>query len=451
MFDVIVIGGGPGGYVAAIRAAQLGLRAALVEKDALGGVCLNRGCIPTKSLLHAAALLRSAKEAGAFGLKITDSVLDYSKVTAQKERQVRRLGDGVRHLLEKNGVTLYAGAADIESPDCVCVAGERLRCRNIIIAVGSSPAAPKIEGIALPQVIDSDKALSLKVPPKSMLIVGGGVVGVEMAYIFRSFGCAVSVVELEERLVPQMDEMLSQSLESLLKKQGVKLYKRARVKAILADRALCEGNAVPAEISAEKILVASGRHSNGLTLALDRIGITHDRGQIRTDAYLRTNIPNIFAVGDVRGQFMLAHVASAEGIRAAENIAGQARAMDYSAIPQCIYTDPEAASVGLTERQAKEIGIDYQVSTVRAPSNGKSLIEDRLEGFVKILSERISGKVLGAHIFAPHASEMLTQCTAAVRYKASARELTELIYPHPTISEMILEAASGIGGLAIHA
>jgi dihydrolipoamide dehydrogenase len=451
MFDVIVIGGGPGGYVAAIKAAQSELKTALVEKSELGGVCLNRGCIPTKSLLHAAGMLRNMKEAEALGIKVSQVEFDYAKIVAYKDSQVKTLTNGVQYLLKKNGVTVYQGEADIKNPNTVTVSGQKLVCKNIIIAVGSSPVMPRIPGIENPGVITSDEALSLKGVPKSMVIIGGGVIGIEMAFAFQSFGCSVAIVEMEAFIAPLMDTHISKGLDALLRKQGIKIYNTTKVQEIRQGSVVCNTGNATFEIPAEKVLVATGRVSNGLNLSLDRLGIAHQRGIIQTDAYLRTNIPNIFAIGDVNGKYMLAHVASAEGLRTVGNIAGNARAMDYSAIPQCIYTEPEAAAVGLTEAEAFKKGLNFKVSQVQAAANGKSLIDGCIKGFVKIIAEKQTGRILGVHMLAPHASEMLAQCTAAICYHATDRELEKIIYPHPSVSELISEAVHGLDGKPLHA
>ena len=450
MFDVIVIGGGPGGYVAAIRAAQLGLKTALAEKAELGGVCLNRGCIPTKSLLHTAGILRDIRDNDFLDFRGGSPGFDFSKAMAHKESTVSKLAGGVQYLLNKNGIKVLHGAADIVSPDSISVDGQEIHCKNIVIAVGSSPAMLKIPGSDSSDVLTSDKVLALKELPVSMAIIGGGVIGVEMAYIFQSFSCRTSVIEMEKRLLPLMDHDISRGVEELLKNRGVGVYTGSRVEEIKHGSVIVNSENIVKELSAEKVLAAVGRSSNGLGLPLDKLGIKHSKGIIHTDTCLRTNIPNIYAIGDVNGKYMLAHVASAEGIRAAENIAGPARPMDYSAVPQCIYTDPEAASVGLTVNEAIDKGYDTKISHIPASVNGRSLIEGCSNGFAKVVAEKTSGRILGVHVIAPFASELITQCTAAIRFKATSKELMEIIYPHPSVSELINEAAHGIMGSPVH-
>ena len=271
-------------------------------------------------------------------------------------------------------------------------------------------------------------------------------IGIEMAFAFQSMGCRTAVLEMEDRIAPLMDAEISRGLAEILAKAGVDVLTGAKVEAIEKGCVSYRKNGSSSKVSAQKVLVSTGRASNGLLLSLDRAGIAHQRGVIETDAFLRTNIPNIYAIGDVKGKFMLAHVASAEGLRAVENIAGAARPMDYSAVPQCIYTEPEAAAAGLTEHEAMKKGYAVQVSRIPVAA----LTEGCTSGFVKMVAEKSSGRILGAHILAPHASEFIAQCVSAIRYKATALELKELIYPHPTVSELILEASHGLSGHALH-
>ncbi len=450
MYDIIIIGGGPGGYVAAVRAAQLKLNTALVEIGELGGVCLNRGCIPAKSLLHAAGIVKSMEESAAFGIKAGSIEIDYARVIANKDSQVKTLTGGVRHLLKKNGVAVYKGEADIVSADTVMVGGQKLQCRHIVIAAGSSPVLPPIPGIGNKNVITSNEALSLKEIPKTMAVIGGGVIGVEMAFAFRRFGCKVSIVEMEPGIVPNMDADVARGLEAILRKEGVAVHTGVKVSEIRPGSIVYQAGDRQAEIPAEKVLAATGRAPDGLSLSLDKAGIAHTKGCIHVDSYLRTSLPSVFAIGDVNGKYMLAHVASAEGIRVVEGIAGAARPMDYTAVPQCIYTEPEAAAAGLTEDQAIKQGFDIKVSRVPVTANGKSLVEGCAAGFSKIVADKKTNRILGLHILAPHASEMIAQGVSAIQYKASAQEIAQLIFPHPSVSELLLESALGIAAHPIH-
>jgi dihydrolipoamide dehydrogenase len=454
MYDVIIIGGGPGGYVAAIKGAQLGLKVALIEKENLGGVCLNRGCIPTKSLLHIASVFSDIKKAGQLGISVSSPVIDFSKAVAKKDQLVKSLVGGIQWLMKNNGVEVVRGEADLVSEKEVAVNGNIMEAGNIIIAVGSSPVMPKIPGADNANVITSDDALALKELPKTMTIIGGGVIGVEMAFLFQSLGCATTIIEMAGRLVPMMDRDLSGGLAEMLKGLGVNIITDACVEYISSDsvtyRSSNSSSNSSKQTQSEKVLVCVGRASNGLSLSLDKVGISHKKGIIAVDERLRTNIPGIYAIGDVNGKYMLAHVASAEGIRAIENIRGEDGIMDYGAIPQCIYTAPEAASVGLTEEEAMEKGMQIKVSKIPLAANGKALAEGCQKGFSKMIMDKTSGKLLGAHILAPHAAEIITQCTIAMDTNAKIDDLVHVIFPHPSVSELLNEAIHGLNHRPIH-
>ena len=443
MYDIIIIGGGPGGYVAAIRGAQLGAKVALIEKENLGGVCLNLGCIPTKTLLHAAEIFTTIKDSAYWGIKAAKPELDFPKMMARKDQVVKNLVAGVRWLMQSNGIDVIKGNAELVSAEAISVNGELLTGRNMIIAVGSSPLKLPVPGGTEPAVITSDEVFALERLPDSMTIIGGGVIGVEMAVLFQALGCATTIIEIADRIAPMLDAEISQALAGILERYRVKIVTGAQVEAIKPGRLIYRLNNMVRSLETSVILMAVGRRSNGGLLALDRLGIEHNRGVIAADANLRTNIPNIFAVGDVNGKYMLAHVAAMEGIVAVENIMGRKRTMDYSAVPQCIYTFPEVAVVGMTEEQAIHQGYPVKVSRFPVKANGKSLAEGNREGFIKLIAAD-SGRILGAHIMAPHASELISQCGLALNLNASAAALTKTIFPHPTIAEIISEAAQGI-------
>lgn len=443
MYDIIVIGGGPGGYVAAIRGAQLGAKVALIEKERLGGICLNLGCIPTKTLLHAAEVFTAIKDSARWGIKVTKPELDFPKMMARKDQVVRNLVAGVQWLMQSNGIDVIQGNAELVSTEAISVNGDLLTGRNMIIAVGSSPLKLPVPGGAIPAVITSDEVFSLKRLPDSMTIISGGAIGVEMAALFQALGCTTTIIELMDRIAPRLDTEISQALTGILERRGVKIVTGARVEAIQPGKLTYYLNNTVRSLEASIILMAVGRCSNGSLLALDRLGIEHNRGVIVTDARLRTNIPNIFAVGDVNGKDMLAHVAVMEGIIAVENIMGREKTMDYSAVPQCIYTFPEVAVVGMTEEQAIHQGYQVKVSRFPVKANGKSLAEGNREGLIKLIAAD-SGRILGAHIIAPHATELISQCSLALNLNAPATALTRTIFPHPTIAEIVFEAAQGI-------
>ena len=450
MYDIIIIGGGPGGYVAAIRGAQLGAKVALIEKEQMGGVCLNRGCIPTKALLHSANLFTSIKNASQFGIQTAAPAIDFGRMIARKDQVVKTLVGGVQWLMKNNGIEVFKGEADVVSDHQITVNGNVLEGRHIIIAVGSSPVIPPFPGAAAPRVITSDEALSLSKLPESLAIIGGGVIGIEMAALFQSLGCAATVIEMADRLAPMMDRDISKALLELLQKMGVKVYTAAKVAAINGGAVAFHYQDSLHNLPAAAILMAVGRRSNGLTLSLDKIGLQHERGTIATDNRLRTNIPNIYAIGDVNGKFMLAHVASAEGIVAVENIMGHDRVMDYGAVPQCIYTAPEVAAVGLTEEQAIQEGYRVKVSQIPLMANGKSLAEGHTKGFVKMIADDATQRILGVHMMTPHATDMIAQGAMAMTLGASAGAAVATVFPHPTVSEMMHEALHGIVAKPIH-
>lgn len=449
LYDIIVIGGGPGGYVAAIRGAQSGAKVALIEKEKLGGICLNVGCIPTKTLLHTAEVFAAIKESAFLGIKAPAPELDFSKMMGRKDQVVKNLVAGVQWLMKSNGIEVIQGEAELISTESVSVNGAPFTGKHLIVATGSAPLKLPVPGVEEPIVITSDEVFTLEQLPESMVIIGGGAVGVEMALLFHTLGCPVTIIEMMDRIVPMMDREVSQALAGILERRGVNIVTGAKVEAI-HKRGLAYGqNGTVRELEASAVLMAVGRRSNGNLLALDKLGIEHDRGVVATDEHLRTNIPNTYAVGDVNGKHMLAHVAAMEGVIAVENIMGRERLMDYSAVPQCIYTFPEVAAVGITEEQAIQKGYPTKVSRFPVKANGKSLAEGNRDGFIKMVTDD-RGRILGTHIIAPHATEMITQCGLAMGLKTAAEDLSRIIFPHPTVSEIISEAAHGITGRAIH-
>ena len=447
---VVIIGGGPGGYVAAIRAAQLGAEVTLVEKDKLGGTCLNVGCIPTKALLHTAQVFRSAKEGSVCGVN-TDTTLDFGKAQKHKKQIVDKLVGGVKCLLMANKVKVIAGIASFLDPSRIHVecGGETLELAadRVIIAAGSVPMMPPIPGIDARQCIDSTGALGLDTMPESMLVIGGGVIGIEMATIFSTLGCKVTIVEMMSTILPMADEEISGMLASKFKKEGMNIYTFAKVVSVIEGRKTAKVNVKLQSgeekiIEVEKILISVGRKINSESLNLDNAGIRHERGRIIVDAHMQTNVSSIYAIGDCTGGSMLAHVASMQGETAAENAMGENTAFDLKTNPSCIYIDPEIASVGLTEQQAKDQKLDYVVGRFPLAANGKVLIMGS-EGMVKIIAGKQYGVLLGAHIIGPHATDMIAECTLAIGMEATLDELSDTIHAHPTVSEAVREAAYG--------
>jgi len=458
--DIVIIGGGPGGYVAAIRGAQLGLKIVLVEKDKLGGVCLNRGCIPTKALVSTAEILHNIKRANEFGIKVEDVSLDFAKVMTRKEQITRRLTSGVEQLMKTNQIRVIYGEGNILKPGVVEVVNterekETIKTKNIIIATGSSVMKLPIPGLDTEGVITSDEALSLQKLPAQLLIIGGGVVGIEFAGIFNAFGVEVTVVEMLPQILPPIDEEISQRLSLILKRRGIKVLTNSKVEEIKKNDHNLEVIISTSEIedislTIEKVLLSAGRIPDFGNIDVERLGIELEGKAIKVDEKMRTNIPRIYAIGDVVGKIMLAHVASAQGKVAVENIAGFERSMDYRAVPNCVFSMPEVASVGLTEKEAREKYGKVKISKFPYMANGKALGMGETEGLVKIVADEDTFEILGLHILGAHASDLIAEGTLALSMEATAEEIIDTIHAHPTLAETIAEAAEGITGKPIH-
>ena len=457
--DVVIIGGGPGGYVSAIKAAHLGLKAVLVEKDKLGGVCLNRGCIPTKALVSTAELLNHLQRAGEFGIQVKDYSFDFPAIMKRKDLITRRLSSGVEQLMKANQVRVVRGEGQIIEPGKVEVtdtAGEKevIKTKNIIIATGSKVMKLPIPGIDSEGVITSDEALSLSELPSRMLIVGGGVVGIEFAGIFRALGVEVKVVEMLPRILLSIDEEIARRLTQLLKRKGIEILTDCKVKEIKKANqnleVLVSTTDKEKKLEAEKVLSAAGRVPELGNIDVQRLGIELDGKAIKVDEKMRTNIPGIYAVGDVVGKIMLAHVASREGIVAVENISGKEVLMDYKVVPNCVFSMPEVASVGLTEEEARKENNNIKVSKFPFMANGKALGMGETEGMVKIIADADTSELLGFHILGAHASDLIAEGTLALSMETTAEEIVNTIHAHPTLAEAIAEAAEGIVGKPIH-
>lgn len=452
--QVVIIGGGPGGYVAAIRAAQLGASVTVVEQERLGGTCLTIGCIPTKTLLHTAELYRTLLKGKALGLKVDNLQIDWTALQNRKKNVVNRLVKGIEALLKANHITVKTGRAYLTDTAAVAVNGEELSAEVILLALGSEPMRLSFPGADLPGVIDSTEALNLETIPKSLVIIGGGVIGVEFAALFCSLGSEVTVVELAAQILPAMDSELAAKLRQDLSRQGVTFLTEAKVTAVEDGEA---GYSVKVAVqdkvetvNGEYVLVAVGRRPRTAGLGLAEAGLVLDRGRIVVDQHFATAVPGIYAVGDCNGQLMLAHAASAQGVAAVEHALGHASIYCASTIPSCIYTTPEVASVGLAEKALQEQDIAYQSGTFGLIANGKALIEEGQTGLVKVLAEAGTGKVLGVHMLGPHATELIAEGALAIRMGATIEDLITTIHAHPTISEAIGEAALAVNGLAIH-
>jgi dihydrolipoamide dehydrogenase len=457
MVDVAIIGAGPGGYVAALRAAQLGLQTVLIERDKVGGVCLNQGCIPSKALLRSVEVYQLARRAQRFGVTAPDVRLDWGAVQARKQRIVKGLVESVERMLSRAGVDLIRDEARFVSPDAVELQdGGRIEADHFVIATGSHPASPPIPGLELPGVIDSQVALELEDPPQSVCIIGGGAIGVEFATLFTGAGADVTLTEMLPRLLPTMDHTLGQGVQSILERRRVKVLAGTRVTGIeAADGELsitAQAEDGEEQIRAEKVLCAVGRRPNVEGLGLDAAGVRYDASGIVVDEQMRTNVPTIYAIGDVaQGKWLLAHVASEEGITAVEHIAGHTVRMRYHAIPACVFSSPEVASVGLSEEEAREQAhYDVRIGTFDLHGNGKALTYGAPEGFIKIVAEEEYGQVLGVHAMGPHVSELILEGAMAITLEATLEEFVTTIHPHPTVSEAMAEAAMAVEGRAIH-
>jgi dihydrolipoamide dehydrogenase len=455
---IVVIGGGPGGYVAAIRAAQLNNEVTLIEKEELGGTCLNRGCIPTKALIQSANALWEAKRGEVFGVQVQKISLDFPSVIKRKEKVVKQLVSGVQFLIKKNKVKVIKGIATIIDPKTVRIAdkGEEVKTDSVIIATGSVPSIIPVEGIDSEGVIDSNQALQMQELPASIAIVGGGVIGIEFAQIFHRMGVAVTVIEMMPHILPTEDSDLAQMLESILRKEGVKIFTSATVKKIstgekggkVVSFAAKEGTS---EKVVDKVLIAVGRSPETSNLGLEKLEIETNKGSIVVNGRMQACIPGVYAIGDVIGGVMLAHSASAEGKCAAENASGISSTMDYRAVPRCIYTTPEIACVGLTELRArKEYGDSVRIGKFPLLGNSKALILDDTSGFVKVIVEAKYGEVLGIEIVGPHATELIGEAVLGMRLEATFNDFASAIHAHPTVSESIMEAALNVEGKAIH-
>ncbi|MEN8245795.1 MAG: dihydrolipoyl dehydrogenase [Thermodesulfobacteriota bacterium] len=472
---IAVLGGGPGGYVAAVRAAQMGAEVTLVEKDALGGTCLNRGCIPSKIMQTTAGMLHQFQNCNAFGIQLEGSPrVDMASLMARKEKIVNTQVRGIENLLKHNGVSHLKGTGFIDTPGSLAVTtaqGETLDVAwdTLIVSTGSEP----LEIPAFPydgqKIISSTEALNLEKVPESLVIVGGGVIGCEFACILSDLGTQVTVVEALDRLLPlpSVDAGCSKVLQREMKKKKIKFLLNKTVTAVDAKGAkasvtigpspfaenIKEKDLQPLQIEADKVLVSIGRKSNAYGIGLENIGLALDeKGWITADDHLRAGMENVYAIGDALGpaKVMLAHVASAEGIIAAENAMGGNRQMNYDAVPGAIFTSPEVANVGLTEDQAKEKGLDFRADTVLFRTIGKAQVIGELAGEAKIVSHSESGKVLGVHIIGPHATDLIAEGTLAVTTGRTVKELAETIHAHPTLAEVTMETAFKAVGRALH-
>ena len=461
-FQAVVIGGGPGGYVCAIRLAQLGLKTACIEsRGSLGGTCLNIGCIPSKSLLNLSEEFHKVKNLSNKGIEVGDIKLNLSKMMKSKDKAVTVLTKGVEFLLKKNKVTYFKGLGSFKSKNQILVKDDKnnetvLESEKIIIATGSAPVS--LPGIEFDEkiIISSTGALSLEKVPNKMVVVGGGYIGLEMGSVWSRLGAEVHVVEFLDHITPGMDKEISQEFMKILKKQGIHFHMQHKVEEIKKNNSGAiiktkdkDGNTK--EFTCDVVLISVGRKANTEGLNLEKVGIELDnKKRIKTDKNFQTNLKNIYAIGDVIAGPMLAHKAEDEGIAVAENIAGQSGHVNYETIPGVVYTTPEVAAIGKTEEQLKQDKISYKIGKFSFMANSRAKAIDDTEGFVKILADEKTDKVLGAHLIGPHAGELIAEIGIAMEFGASAEDIARTCHAHPTFSEAVKEAALSVDKRAIH-
>ncbi|MEH7345453.1 dihydrolipoyl dehydrogenase [Bacillus sp. JJ1532] len=468
-YDLVILGGGTGGYVAAIRASQLGLKTALVEKGKLGGTCLHKGCIPSKALLRSAEVYATTKRSEEFGISASNIEVNFSKVQERKNKIVDQLHKGVQHLMKQGKIDIYEGTGRILGPSIFSPMpgtisvemnngdeNAMLIPKNVIVATGSRPRT--LPGLEIGgNVMTSDEALMMEEIPSSIIIVGGGVIGIEWASMLSDFGAEVTVVEYADRIIPTEDKEVSREMQRLMKKKGVKIVIGAKVLPETLKQA--ESNvAISAEVkgeqrefTAEKLLVSVGRQANIEGIGLENTDIQVEKGFIATNEFFQTKESHIYAIGDVIGGLQLAHVASHEGIVAVEHIANEnPQPINYSLVSKCIYSSPEAASVGYTEEEAKEMGFKVKTGKFSFRAIGKALVFGEADGFVKIIADEDTNDILGVHMIGPHVTDMISEAGLARVLDATPWEVAHTIHPHPTLSEAIGEAALAVDGKAIH-
>lgn len=466
-FDLIIIGSGPGGYVAAVRAGQLGLKTAIIEKSkTLGGTCLNIGCIPSKALLNSSHHFAFAKkEAAHHGVVLGEVKLDLGTMLKRKDGVVKQLTGGVAFLMKKNKVTVYNGEGRITAPGKVTVtpaagggaAPEELTAKHIILATGSVPIDIPTMPVDGQTVVTSTEALSFESVPKKLLVIGAGAIGLELGSVWSRLGTEVTVIEFLPRIAPGFDLELAKGLQRSLEGEGIKFLLETKVNGITVKDGMATVGAVAKDgkemsLEADKVLVAVGRRPLLGSAVADDLGLALDeRRRVKVDEHFHTNIPGIYAIGDVISGPMLAHKAEEEGVACVERIAGKAGHVNYDTIPGVIYTEPEVASVGLSEEMAKEKGVEARVGKFLFRANGRALAADSADGFVKLIADAKTDRLIGAHVISPAASELIAEAVSVMEFGGSAEDLARTVHAHPTLSEAVKEAALAVDKRAIHA
>lgn len=456
-YDVCVIGAGPGGYVAAIKAAQNGANVAIIEKANFGGTCLNIGCIPTKTLIGSAEALHKAQHAADFGVKISGKIsADWEAMQERKDGVVSKLRNGIGALLKSAGVTVINGEASFQDKKCINVklnegSYKQVQAKNFIIATGSKPAMPGF----IPdheRILSSTDLLAIDTIPKSLMVLGGGVIGCEFACLFNALGSKVTVVEMMPSILPTQDAEVSRTLTQYMKKAGIEVLTGKPLEKISATKKAVSGLVDGEKLSADYLLVSIGRSPVAEALNAKAAGITvNEKGWLPVDGKCRTNVPGIYAIGDITGTiWQLAHFASAMGLCAADNATGKPSEYDNDLVPGCIFTTPEIASVGLTTQQCKDQGIDVNIGKFPFAALGKAMAINETDGFVKIIADAETDQVLGVHIIGPHATDLISEAVAAMKLETTAQALGDAIHPHPTLGESMMEAAHAVHGVSVH-
>lgn len=443
-YDLVVIGSGPGGYVSAIKAAQKGMRTAIIENIKAGGTCLNRGCIPTKTILHSAKIFRELQNCGAFGIHTESLSYNMEEIQTKKEEVVEQLEKGIHMLLSNNSVAFYQGTGQIKDRHTISIGDKLLTSQNILIATGSVPIHLPIEGARLNGVYNSDQLLNRREPCKKLVIIGGGVIGMEFASIYQALGTEVVVIEAMDRILSNMDKEIGQNLKMIMKKRGVAIHTQAVMEEIWEDNGLHCAFQVKGErqeIKTEAVLMAAGRKACTKGLFGDGMVVEMEKDKIKVNENFQTNYENIYAAGDVIGGISLAHMASAEGINAVCHMNGEEAKMNLETVPSCVYTTPEIACVGMTAQEAKDLEIEVTTSKYLMSANGKSLLTGQERGFIKLVATKDSGKILGAQLMCARATDMIGEIGLAIAGGLTKKEISTVIHPHPTFSEGIWEAA----------
>lgn len=456
MRKVVVIGGGPGGYVAALKAAILGADVTLVEKDEVGGTCLNRGCIPTKAFLSCGDFMDSLKTADYFGVTVPEGAkADFPAMAAHKDAIVGQLVSGVQFLLKNRGVKVVKGTGSLTKERQVCVTREDgttevLKADRIILAAGSSAAVPSMFQYDGRQVITSDEALNLKTLPSSIVIVGGGVIGCEFGQFYQKMGVKVTIVEMAAHILPNEDQEIVSVLQKILKKEKIKIYCNAKIESLKKEEdavvLTLEGGE---QLSAETVLLSVGRRAYTDGLGVEAAGVRTENGKVLVDQRMETSVKGIYAIGDIVDSPLLAHVASKEGCVAAENCMGRDSIISYHAVPRCVYTEPEVACVGMTEEDAKQKGLNYKVGRFNFAGIGKAVVMGKTKGFVKVITDE-SDKIIGAGIIGPHSTDLIGELTLAVHLGLTSQQAGDVIHAHPTLSEAVMEALHDVSKESVH-